>query len=39
MTQTAIIFMTLSWGAVLSLLAWSFWKILSGDAAKKRNDR
>ncbi len=36
MTRTAIIFMTLSWGAVLSLLTWSFARILTGDAAKKK---
>ncbi len=36
MTRTAIIFMALSWGAVLSLLTWSFTRILRGDAAKKR---
>ena len=36
MTRTAIIFMTLSWGAVLSLLTWSFTRSLRGDAAKKR---
>lgn len=36
MTRTAIIFMALSWGAVLSLLVWSFARILRSDAQKKR---
>ena len=34
MTRTAIIFMAISWGAVLSLLIWSFARILRGDVKK-----
>lgn len=36
MTMPAMLFMALSWGAMLSLLVWSFRKILRGDAARKR---
>ncbi len=35
MTRTAIAFMAISWGCVLTLLVWSFARILSSDAKKK----
>lgn len=35
MTRTAIIFMAISWAAVLTMLVWSFARILRTDAKKK----
>ncbi len=35
MTMTAIIFLALSWGGVLTMLVWSFARILRSDATKK----
>jgi hypothetical protein len=36
MTRNAMIFLALSWGGVLSLLVWSFARILRSDSNKKR---
>jgi len=31
MTTGAVVFMALSWGFVLGLVTWSFWKLLNGN--------